>query len=499
MAEIELHTTSILNGGSISVTVYEDAGGDGTGANTDPNGKQFDNSATTTLAGGTETHTLTGFAGGVGNDYWIEPDLSVPSITSTSPTLTSTAVDPEPGAAAVSEAPTLAASAAGSVAESVSSAPESGTLTADATPTLTTSPTTTEAAHLGITGTGTITEAAQTTAAPTLTSTASVALADTTGAASESGTLTASATASLIGSAGSVTESGTLTAGATAAVTESVTQPASGLTWETTSDWDAAQSETGIHHEQPVGTDWAPADTLEQGYSGSEWAATSIPTPVAHYPGHEDSGTTMTDVSGNANHGTYVGPTVNQTGILGHSAPSYDGIDDYAHSDAAIDANGTEYTGVAWYNYPGNGHDKWARIFGVHDSADPTLNSPGWWIDFNGDTDTIRHRHGTDNAVVNSTAALTGGVWYMLCARGNGSDGTLSIYDSTALVEQASGIGTRTAGLGYVVNMVGDARYAPGRLTHTLFWNTRLSDAQLDSLHAMATGTSSHISSVQVS
>lgn len=60
-------------------------------------------------------------------------------------------------------------------------------------------------------------------------------------------------------------------------------------------------------------------------------------TLQTYYPLDEDSGTTAYDVIG-ANDGTVNGATVNQTGILGTSAYSFDGTDDYISSSIGIDS-----------------------------------------------------------------------------------------------------------------------------------------------------------------
>lgn len=78
MADITLTTTSTLNGGSVTVTVYEDTTTDGTA----------DNTNSVALSGGTdETNTLSGFDASTGNDYWIEADLGVTNESDDSPEL----------------------------------------------------------------------------------------------------------------------------------------------------------------------------------------------------------------------------------------------------------------------------------------------------------------------------------------------------------------------------------------------------------------------------
>lgn len=86
MATIDLTTTATVPANtSLTVTVYEDVGNDGAGANTDPNGKAYDNSASQSVSSGTNTYSLTGFDKGLGNAYWIrvQPDNTDETATAT--------------------------------------------------------------------------------------------------------------------------------------------------------------------------------------------------------------------------------------------------------------------------------------------------------------------------------------------------------------------------------------------------------------------------------
>lgn len=107
MADINLTTTSTLNGGSITITVYEATGN---GSNTGPAGNTYDNSASVSLSGGTETNTLSGFDGSAGNDVWHQQELTASGVTSDSPTVDS--VDTTAASQTVSvSAPTSTATA----------------------------------------------------------------------------------------------------------------------------------------------------------------------------------------------------------------------------------------------------------------------------------------------------------------------------------------------------------------------------------------------------
>lgn len=92
-SEIQLTTDSTVpTNTSITVTLYEDVGQDGSGGSTDAIGNAYDNSASVVLSGGSETNTLTGFDGGSStNDYWFrlefdgdgsDPSLDAPQLNS---------------------------------------------------------------------------------------------------------------------------------------------------------------------------------------------------------------------------------------------------------------------------------------------------------------------------------------------------------------------------------------------------------------------------------
>jgi len=71
----------VANGGSITVTVFEDTDQDGTA----------ENQETVSLSGGTETFTLQNLDGNTGNDYWLKVDAS--SGNTNTPTLDSATLD----------------------------------------------------------------------------------------------------------------------------------------------------------------------------------------------------------------------------------------------------------------------------------------------------------------------------------------------------------------------------------------------------------------------
>jgi hypothetical protein len=76
---------------------------------------------------------------------------------------------------------------------------------------------------------------------------------------------------------------------------------------------------------------------------------------LVHYPLSEDSGSTAYDYSGNQNNGTINGATQGATGILGASAYSFDGTDDYVHIADSFLIGQEPATFTGWINRDGTG------------------------------------------------------------------------------------------------------------------------------------------------
>lgn len=148
-------------------------------------------------------------------------------------------------------------------------------------------------------------------------------------------------------------------------------------TWSSAADWDAATAEDGVGHYSQANTDYSDATKVQQAYDYVSFSEVT-PTPISAYPFHEDSGTTANDLSG-TNDGTYSGPTLGQTGLLGTTAPSLDGADDeilvnytelqnftssypFAVSAWVYDRGQTNTTGAIFSNF-GSGEGFRLRLF----------------------------------------------------------------------------------------------------------------------------------------
>lgn len=111
-------------------------------------------------------------------------------------------------------------------------------------------------------------------------------------------------------------------------------------------DLDNAVSEDGVVHQNTANTDHNDASELKQGYDYANFSEIT-PTPVACYPLHEDSGTTANDLAG-SNNGTYNGPTLGQNELLGTTAPSFDGADDYTETPVPIGPELNSFAFSVW-------------------------------------------------------------------------------------------------------------------------------------------------------
>jgi len=183
-----------------------------------------------------------------------------------------------------------------------------------------------------------------------------------------------------------------------------VSTSSSSVSWETATDWDSAQSESYVHHEQPASTDWAAADTVELGYD------TGGASLQAYFPLDEESGSTATDVSGNSNDGTYNGPTLAATtGILGADTPSFDGTDDYVeYPTIGIDYSGSsDWTTSLWVSLSGGSGSR-QFIWHPRGTYDLYIGKGS------GDAIRMTTYSGSTESIV-STTSLSTNQWYHVC------------------------------------------------------------------------------------
>lgn len=180
------------------------------------------------------------------------------------------------------------------------------------------------------------------------------------------------------------------------------------LTWETAADWDGAASESGVVHESVANTDHNDDTIVKQGYAiASPFLSADL---VSYWPLDEDSGSTATDVAG-TNDGATTGATVGVTGILGTTAYSFDGTDDFVDLGNPHDLTGG-YTISAWANFDDvtSNHVVYAAGAGAYQTL--FRSESGNIVYF--------HNHSGGGGKITGSAISTG-TWYHIAVTWDGS------------------------------------------------------------------------------
>jgi len=256
------------------------------------------------------------------------------------------------------------------------------------------------------------------------------------------------------------------------------------LTWDVAADWDAAQSESRVVHENTG--DYA-GGSVQLGYPG---ALGSLSTGlVAHYPLHEDSGSTVVDASGNGRDGTYNGPTLGKTGLLNATAPDWDGTDDYADMPATSPFDLQEHT-VALFIYPqtlpSNGnYATWAT------KRPPNASgvSSNWELMMNDSQspNSVRYTlgNGSDANNVFSNDISTGS-WYLIAGTWDGTEQAVwrngNNKDDSAQPGYSSIANDATNAVHYLGCRQNQTNFMDTKMAHYMIWNRALSGSELQTL-----------------
>lgn len=243
-------------------------------------------------------------------------------------------------------------------------------------------------------------------------------------------------------------------------------------TWSSTSDWDAAQSETGVHHEQPADTDWAASDVVEKGYPTTDEGGSSL---EYYYP-LDDASTPYDDVTSGHDLDTITGTTTGNAGIFGNDAVGFDGTDDNAESpsssttlfDSAISFSGWFY----WTNTGINAANA-LRIGGGFTNAIDDVQPNHF------DQIRISYYHGgTEEVVRFGTSA--GDTWKHI---GFTHDGTTAAYYEDG--SQADTASTAWGGLDNDYVQMGRGDFA-GRISDVRVYSRALSSSEMSDLYQAA-------------
>lgn len=259
------------------------------------------------------------------------------------------------------------------------------------------------------------------------------------------------------------------------------------LTWDTAAEWDAAASEYNVHHEQPTGTSWAAADTVELGWPTILDSLYSA-TPLAYYPLEEASGaTTANEVTGSGTNGTYNGTTTGNAGILGFNAPTFDGVDDYVDSGSMY-SSANDAMGISAWVKKSAWSTSWENICnnwnGTNGGARMQRDSTNNYLRF-----AITH------VVVTGSIDIADGAWHHVHGQGvsggdfelyvdGALDGSTSTTDSTdtAIVNSNHYIASQPGsdGAGY--------NFWDGQIAEVVIWDGTLTSSEVSELAALTGG-----------
>lgn len=255
-------------------------------------------------------------------------------------------------------------------------------------------------------------------------------------------------------------------------------------TWETATDWDNAQSESGVVHESVTNTDHNDATIVKQGYPyASPLFSANL---IAYWPMHEDSGSTMNDVSGNNHDGSITGATVGAGGLLGNTAYSFDGTDDWVSvpDSAALDIDGTTDMTVTYWikasSYTGG-----AVVIGKGDSSGGVNNVWDNIVANDGLRATWQDGGSAAYAYIPKSSVFDG-VWHMISMVTDKTNGTGYFYLDASLSESTdiSGVGDQSNGDDVeFMSRQENGDYQSGTMAEPQIIGSALSQSELQTLY----------------
>lgn len=267
------------------------------------------------------------------------------------------------------------------------------------------------------------------------------------------------------------------------------------LTWETISDWDAAQSEWGVHHEQPANTDWAPDDEIEKGYATYDWESGG--NLFGYWTFDEAAGGSIAyDQSGNNLDGSIdAGVSLGTTGLMGTTCYTFDGSSTVQVSSDPL-LNVSDLTVSVWFKTGSTGGDPIRTIVTRMDGSSPS-NRQFWIVIDNGQgfsggvAGSVAARAGDGSAadVVDlvSSADYRDGNWHHVAFRIDSVAGTASLWvdgtqeDSTSTIGSAPDTGTYPLYWSY--DPADGARYWLDEIDETVLFGEAKSDQFINDLY----------------
>lgn len=251
------------------------------------------------------------------------------------------------------------------------------------------------------------------------------------------------------------------------------------LTWETTSDWDNAVSETGVVHEAYTDNN---ADEVRAGYPSTDEGGSNL---LAYYPSDEDSGSTLTDVTGNGRDMSLNGASVNSelNGPLNFSAIDYDGTDDYAVYNGPNDSY-AQYTVAMWIRHDSFNDSLFDNTAWGIDAPD-FGNDSQWGFD-SGNTDwrcTVRMQN-SDSIAYERNDSISTGQWYFVVFTFNQGDVYEVYVDGSSLGADSVPNSQLDVGSWYTaVDALSENDFADVTINHIRVYNRFFQQSDVDTLY----------------
>lgn len=209
-------------------------------------------------------------------------------------------------------------------------------------------------------------------------------------------------------------------------------------------------------------------------------------TLQAYYPLDEDSGSTAYDHSGNGNDATITGATLGATGLLGTTACSFDGTDDYVSTP--IEVNPSGFTVSVWAS-PDSVNTESERVI-----CEDTSGSAGSWVlfsRFQSSADDIwqfRVRDGTNGVWVDANGSTVTTGYIHLCAVFDGT--SIELYEDGVLTGSNSlsgSMNTDSSTVAMGADSGGGTDFWAGDMDNVRVYDRALAPSEVQYLHDVST------------
>lgn len=251
-----------------------------------------------------------------------------------------------------------------------------------------------------------------------------------------------------------------------------------------------APSSLDISFPQVDTGDYSNADLGVYGYGDDGIVAGPGTSPVRWWPLHEDSGTTVYDISDNGDDATSHSATVNQPAILNTTGYDFDGANTYIDSistPTALQGGSSSFSVTCWFKptsgfATSSGNNNRRDILSAVGGGDDNFAFGTRDADGDGNAELWMYADAGGNTNIDGSTALSADTWYFLGCTYDA--GTYTVY------VDGSSDGSTTSGSGSSINSTSNPLrigyggesyndYLYGRLTDLRVWTDVLSGSQI--------------------